>query len=88
MNHVQGLGQGWLQTAVLNHPETTGAAEEAPVIQMEALQIKWAVSTMGFCQRWQVDKPLTPRHTLGPSCAIYHPDGIKRKQTHDDSLAQ
>lgn len=30
MNHVQGLEQCWLQAAVLNHPETTGAAEEAP----------------------------------------------------------
>lgn len=29
-NHFQGLEQCWLQAAVLNHPETTGAPEEAP----------------------------------------------------------
>lgn len=87
-NHFQGSEQCWLQAAALNHPGTTGAPEEAPVIQMEGLQIKWAVSTVGFCQRRQVDKPLTSRHTLGPNCAIHRPHGTKRKQTNDDYLAQ
>lgn len=53
--------------SILYQPESRASPGQAPCDKERWAAEQWAVTTIDVCQRWQMDKPLTSRYTLGPS---------------------